>query len=62
VDDASECFEAIVEHVHCAACGVPEAKGGRDQSCGYPPCPSCAQFKVLIISFFFIFCVRVCDY
>lgn len=49
VDDAAECFESIIEHVHCAACGISEAEGGRDQSCGYPPCPSCAQFKVLIL-------------
>jgi formylmethanofuran dehydrogenase subunit E len=48
VDDAAECFESIIEHVHCAACGIPEAEGGRDQSCGYPPCPSCAQFKVFV--------------
>ena len=46
VDDAGECYEAIVEHIHCAACGVPETEGGREQSCGYPPCPACAQFKV----------------
>lgn len=45
IDDAVECLEAILLHVHCESVGCSDASEGSDKVCN-PTCPACSVFKV----------------
>ena len=47
IDDAVECLEAILLHLHCESVGVVDASEGSDKVCN-PTCPACSVFKVSV--------------